>query len=241
MPAALWGNTMVDQAFATLRGLTDVDGDGFSALLGGGDCDALDPEVNPAAIEIADNGIDENCIAGDATAPRVDVEATPVPATPSPRSVLLVTIETLRADHMGMYGYARDTTPALDRWAAGARVYERAFTPGRGEHRGGSLLRGVNARATDVVALRGDDKGRSSPPAMADARARRARRADVHAARARGATMRVRDGAACRPRRSDDRFSELLDASVGTTRARGVRRRGCDRRSRSDDQVGISR
>ena len=37
-------------------------------------------------------------------------------------NVLLVTIETLRADHVGSYGYSRNTTPNLDRLAAeGAR------------------------------------------------------------------------------------------------------------------------
>jgi arylsulfatase A-like enzyme len=42
--------------------------------------------------------------------------------------VILVSIDTLRADHVGLYGYERDTTPFLDRWSAGATVYERAFT-----------------------------------------------------------------------------------------------------------------
>ncbi len=37
-------------------------------------------------------------------------------------NVVLITIETLRADHVGAYGYARNTTPNLDRLAArGAR------------------------------------------------------------------------------------------------------------------------
>lgn len=41
--------------------------------------------------------------------------------TPRP-NVLLITIETLRADHVGAYGYPRNTTPNLDRLAAqGAR------------------------------------------------------------------------------------------------------------------------
>jgi arylsulfatase A-like enzyme len=49
------------------------------------------------------------------------------PAAPRP-SVILVSIDTLRADHVGLYGYARDTTPFLDRFAQGATVFERAFT-----------------------------------------------------------------------------------------------------------------
>jgi arylsulfatase A-like enzyme len=45
-----------------------------------------------------------------------------------PPNVILVSIDTLRADHVGLYGYERDTTPFLDRFAAQATVFERAFT-----------------------------------------------------------------------------------------------------------------
>jgi len=52
------------------------------------------------------------------------------PAEPDPRpSVILVSIDTLRADHLGLYGYERDTAPFLDRLGHGAIVYEHAFTP----------------------------------------------------------------------------------------------------------------
>ena len=44
------------------------------------------------------------------------------------RSVILVVIDTLRADHLGLYGYGRPTSPHLDRWAAEGRVYERAYS-----------------------------------------------------------------------------------------------------------------
>lgn len=44
-------------------------------------------------------------------------------------SVILISIDTLRADHVGTYGYERDTTPFLDRFARDAVVYEQAFTP----------------------------------------------------------------------------------------------------------------
>ncbi|MFT4624385.1 MAG: arylsulfatase A-like enzyme [Myxococcota bacterium] len=49
--------------------------------------------------------------------------------TPSadPRRVVLVFVDTLRPDHLGFYGYAdAPTTPSLDRWAAGATVFEQA-------------------------------------------------------------------------------------------------------------------
>jgi arylsulfatase A-like enzyme len=41
---------------------------------------------------------------------------------------VLVSIDTLRADHVGLYGYARDTTPFLDRLGAQGIVFESAYT-----------------------------------------------------------------------------------------------------------------
>lgn len=43
-------------------------------------------------------------------------------------SVVLIVVDTLRADHLSLYGYPRATSPNLDRFAAGALVYDRAFT-----------------------------------------------------------------------------------------------------------------
>lgn len=45
----------------------------------------------------------------------------------SARNLILVCLDTLRADHMGVYGYARDTTPKLDAFARNAAVFERAY------------------------------------------------------------------------------------------------------------------
>jgi len=43
--------------------------------------------------------------------------------------VLLVTIDTLRADHLSFYGYERETTPHLAEWVDEATVFERCYTP----------------------------------------------------------------------------------------------------------------
>ena len=43
--------------------------------------------------------------------------------------VILVIVDTLRADHLGLYGYARPTSPTLDAWATHGRVFDRAFAP----------------------------------------------------------------------------------------------------------------
>lgn len=42
-------------------------------------------------------------------------------------NVLLITVDSLRADHVGCYGYDRETTPVLDELAADAAVFENAF------------------------------------------------------------------------------------------------------------------
>src|SRR5690242_898253 len=39
------------------------------------------------------------------------------PDTPSRPSVVLISLDTLRADHLGCYGHARPTSPNLDRFA----------------------------------------------------------------------------------------------------------------------------
>jgi len=44
-----------------------------------------------------------------------------------PPNILLISIDTLRADHLGLYGYDRPTTPELERWFGPARIFERAY------------------------------------------------------------------------------------------------------------------
>src|SRR5690606_28328199 len=44
-------------------------------------------------------------------------------------NVLLIAIDTLRADHLGCYGYGRNTSPNIDAFAAGGVLFERHFTP----------------------------------------------------------------------------------------------------------------
>mgnify|MGYP002777276563 CR=1 FL=1 len=47
-------------------------------------------------------------------------------ASPPARNVVLLVLDTVRADHLGCYGYARPTTPSLDSFAAGADRYALA-------------------------------------------------------------------------------------------------------------------
>ena len=45
----------------------------------------------------------------------------------APPSILFVTIDTLRRDHLGCYGYFRDTSPRIDRLAEEGVLFERAL------------------------------------------------------------------------------------------------------------------
>jgi choline-sulfatase len=47
---------------------------------------------------------------------------------PAARNLLLITIDTLRADHVGAYGWSRARTAALDEIAAGGARFDRAYT-----------------------------------------------------------------------------------------------------------------
>jgi arylsulfatase A-like enzyme len=51
----------------------------------------------------------------------------PPPHTQAPRDLLLVTVDTLRPDHLGIYGYERPTSPNLDRFFADGAIHERAY------------------------------------------------------------------------------------------------------------------
>ncbi|MBM3471759.1 MAG: sulfatase [Armatimonadetes bacterium] len=46
-----------------------------------------------------------------------------------PRNILLVFVDSLRADHLGCYGYHRPTSPNIDRLASEGAVCERFFAP----------------------------------------------------------------------------------------------------------------
>jgi arylsulfatase A-like enzyme len=46
---------------------------------------------------------------------------------PPPRRVFLITIDTLRADHLGLYGYRRPTSPFLDSLGERSLVFDHAF------------------------------------------------------------------------------------------------------------------
>ena len=52
----------------------------------------------------------------------------PSTAPPAPAVIVLVTLDTVRADHLGCYGYPRDTTPFIDWIAAHGVRFDRAIS-----------------------------------------------------------------------------------------------------------------
>ena len=51
------------------------------------------------------------------------------PAMPPRPNVIVLLVDTLRADALGFGGYSRDTSPRLDRWARQGVIFEQATTP----------------------------------------------------------------------------------------------------------------
>ncbi|MCJ7565645.1 MAG: sulfatase [Candidatus Aminicenantes bacterium] len=50
------------------------------------------------------------------------------PAASEAYNLLLITVDTLRADHLGVYGYDAIKTPAIDRLGQGGMLFSRAFS-----------------------------------------------------------------------------------------------------------------
>lgn len=109
---------------------TDRDGDGFSSTFGGGDCDDSNPQIYPGAPDEPGDGIDADCFDGDGGR---DVgqfgngNYAEVPAeVPQRPNILFVMVDTLRPDHLGTHGYARNTSPNIDAFAETAIRFEGA-------------------------------------------------------------------------------------------------------------------
>jgi len=60
----------------------------------------------------------------------VTVAACGAPQSPpaEPKNLIILSIDTLRPDHLGLYGYGRPTSPHLDRFALSSVVFDQAVT-----------------------------------------------------------------------------------------------------------------
>jgi arylsulfatase A-like enzyme len=84
-------------------------------------------------------------------------------------NILLIGIDSLRADHIGCYGYHRNTTPHIDRFAGEGTLFERTFSayiPTTSAY--ASMLTGMDVLTTQVVALRHKGSLRSEVRMLAE-------------------------------------------------------------------------
>ncbi|MEZ4400351.1 MAG: sulfatase [Kofleriaceae bacterium] len=156
--AAVWGLAgAADRAVVAARGdqlrhlaraaraLIDLDRDGSSAILGGGDCDDLDAARHVGASDRPGNGLDEDCDGVDAPLPPAVVEdraqqaslaswrASPEVAALRRRlasaNLVLISVDALRADRVAA---DEPTTPRLAGFLAEAAHFTRALAPAAG-------------------------------------------------------------------------------------------------------------
>ncbi len=114
-----------------LQSAVDLDRDGYGTLFGGGDCNDFDRRIHPGARDIPGNGIDENCSGRDARRNSDEGDGRygtlPETYTHNRTNFVFLSIDTMRPDHMSLNGYHRPTTPNIDRFAAGAARFDRAY------------------------------------------------------------------------------------------------------------------
>ena len=92
----------------------DRDGDGVGGSWGHRlDCDDRSPTVYPGAPDIPLNARDEDCDGLDSA---------------RGSNVILITLDALRAGHLGSYGYPRDTSPNIDKIASEGVLFTNAFS-----------------------------------------------------------------------------------------------------------------
>lgn len=110
--------------------LTDVDRDGYGIVGRASDADPFDPAVFPYAVDVPGNGIDEDGVAGDLPAATAPYEDAPLPSAPWARhpDVVLVVLESFRADIVGRRVDGHPVTPVLDRLASAGLRLEAAYS-----------------------------------------------------------------------------------------------------------------
>jgi len=84
-------------------------------------------------------------------------------------SVILIVLDTLRQDHLSLYGYSRKTTPHLDRWAQDALVFTNSSSTGSWtlpSH--ASMFTGLSVRRHGAHGFRGTEPGGNAYPLSDD-------------------------------------------------------------------------
>lgn len=121
---------------AGLQAASDLDRDGVASFPFGADCAPLDGSRSPLAREVPGNHVDENCDGLDTLVAAADdaggIDAID-PLTGDQPDLYLITVDALRADHLGFMGYdGHPTSPDLDALAEQGVVFERAYSQDSG-------------------------------------------------------------------------------------------------------------
>ena len=88
---------------------------------------------------------------------------------PKKPNLLLIGVDSLLSTHMSCYGYDRQTTPHIDRFAEGATLFENNFCPHVPTTPGyGSMLTGRDCFGTNCVALRHRGPMSEKAPTLAE-------------------------------------------------------------------------
>ena len=170
-PTARWLGAAADK-------LSDLDRDSFGILGKPTDFAPFDGRLHPYAVEIAGNGIDEDGVGGDLPAGGAEPYREPAAAAFTSRpNVILIVLESFRADAIGATLNGKPVTPVLDalvRRGQSARAYSHnGYTAQSRNHlfhgslaappRGSTLIDDFNANGYDTAYFSAQDESFGGP------------------------------------------------------------------------------
>ncbi|MGD8859790.1 MAG: sulfatase-like hydrolase/transferase [Myxococcales bacterium] len=112
----------------------DFDDDGHLHVMGGRDCAPFDPAISPVAVDVPNNGIDEDCdgLDLDPSSLKADTRARYQVPDEIPRRppIVLITIDAFAANRLAALGGQRRVTPKIDRLAEEGTLFTACFAQG---------------------------------------------------------------------------------------------------------------
>ena len=122
------GSTASREALHLVSAATDWDRDGFSSILGQGDCAPFDAEIHPLAKDLPDDGVDQNCLAGDVSGEALERFKSMQGRSARPDgkkvdNVVLISVDALRYDRVD----GENAHPIFARLVKRGISFERAY------------------------------------------------------------------------------------------------------------------